>query len=305
MNKIITIIAIILFNATLNAQVDTISKQPNEIIEIYDVVAVYKESTDGRGQTRKYVSELKGEILNYDQSTGVLTFKGIDGKMYSFKSSEYKYFEYDKQFTKKVKNFVLRPRKTSQFEISAGIRASLINFNDNFSADDYYLSSEGGNVDLPKSIYLGFGKYFSRTHYLGLNGEIALQSYGEGYFSAGVRYCYQYDAYKRNVALYLPVELNYFRSNYELGFEVNDTVYVSSDYYYYPRNQIIEYSISAMSVSFGQGFSFIMNKKHSMAIELSLVKFFPFGTKFINLEQHSPNVRFSGSGLRLSFLYNI
>jgi hypothetical protein len=67
MNKVITIIAIILFNTTLNAQIDTIHKQPNEIIEIYDVVAVYKESTDGLGQARKYVSELKGEILNYDQ----------------------------------------------------------------------------------------------------------------------------------------------------------------------------------------------------------------------------------------------
>lgn len=308
MKTALTIIAVVLLNTVLHAQNDTISKEQNVIVEIYDVVAVYKESTDGRGRTRSYVSELKGEILNYDESTGVITFKGADGKMYSFKSDEYKYFQYDKEFTKKVKNVVLRTRKESEFEISAGIRASYINFNDNFSSDDYYMWSGGGNTDLPISFFLGAGKYFKREHYLGLNGEIALTSYGGGYFSAGIRYCYQYDAYKRNVAFYLPVELDYFRSRYDQNFQVNDTVIETSGggtTIYYPSDKNLEYSLSAVSISLGQGFGFIMNNKHSLAIELSLIKYFPFGTKFINLEQDAPDIRFSGSGMRLSFIYNI
>jgi hypothetical protein len=308
MKTIITIIAVVFLNTILLAQNDTIPKEQNEIVEVYDVVAVYKSTTDGRGRTRNYVSELKGEILNYDESTGVLTFKDKDGRIYSFKSDEYKYFEYDKEFTRKVKNFVLRPRKESEFEISAGFRASFINLNDNFSADDYYVWSGGGSSDLPISIFLGAGKYFGRRHYLGLNGEMALTSYGSGYISTGLRYCYQYDANKRNVAFYLPVELNYFRSNYDQNFQVNDTVIETSGggtSISYPSNKNLEYSLSAVSVSLGQGIGFIMNNKHSIAIELSLVKYFPFGIKFKDLEQESPNVRFSGNGFRLSLIYNI
>ena len=308
MKTIITIIAVVFLNTILLAQNDTIPKEQNEIVEVYDVVAVYKSTTDGRGRTRNYVSELKGEILNYDESTGVLTFKDKDGRIYSFKSDEYKYFEYDKEFTRKVKNFVLRPRKESEFEISAGFRASFINLNDNFSADDYYVWSGGGSSDLPISIFLGAGKYFGRRHYLGLNGEMVLTSYGSGYISTGLRYCYQYDANKRNVAFYLPVELNYFRSNYDQNFQVNDTVIETSGggtSISYPSNKNLEYSLSAVSVSLGQGIDFIMNNKHSIAIELSLVKYFPFGIKFKDLEQESPNVRFSGNGFRLSLIYNI
>lgn len=308
MKILITVISAVLFNTLIKAQNDTISKEQNEIVEVYDVVAVYKSTTDGRGRTRNYVSELNGEIINYDESTGVLTFKDKDGRMYSFKSDEYKYFEYDKEITKKVKKFDLRPKKDSEFEISAGFRAAFINFNDNFSADDYYVGSGGGSSDLPISIFLGVGKYFGREQYLGLNGEIALTSYGGGYLSTGLRYCYQYDGNKRNVAFYLPVELNYFRSNYDQYFQVNDTVIETSGggtSYYYPSDKKLEYSISAVSVSLGQGFGFILNNKHSLALEFSLLKYFPVGAKFTNLEKKAPNVRFTGNGFRLSLIYNI
>ena len=77
------------------AQNDTIPKEQNVTVEVYDVVAVYREHLDGRGRTRRFTSETKGEILKYDESTGVLTFKGIDGKMYSYKSDQYEYFQYN------------------------------------------------------------------------------------------------------------------------------------------------------------------------------------------------------------------
>lgn len=298
----------IFFSTILFAQNDSVPNTQDVVVEIYDVVAIYKETTDGRGRKRSYVSELKGEILNYDESTGVLTFKGDDGRMYSFKSEDYKYFEYDKEFTKKVKNFVLRPRKEKEFEISAGFRATFVNLNNNFTADDYYVWSGGGTTDLPLAIFLGAGKYFGRQHYLGLNGELAFTSYGSGYLSTGLRYCYQYDAYKRNTAFYLPVEIDYFRSGYDENFQVNDTVVEVSGggiTTYYPSDKNLEYSLSAVSVSLGQGFAFMMNNKHSIAIELSLIKYFPFGANFKDLDREAPDVRFSGNGMRLSLIYNI
>ena len=298
----------LLCSALMHAQNDTIQKEPTEIVEVFDVVAIYKETTDSRGRTRNFVSELKGEILNYDQSTGVLTFKDDQGRVYSLSSDEYKYFEYDKAFTKKVKKFVLHPRKEKEYEISAGFRTSFINLNDNFSADDYYVWSEGGISDLPVSIFLGVGKYFGRRHYVGVNGEVALSSYGNGYLSTGLRYCYQYDANKRNVAFYLPVELDYFRSNYDLRFQVNDTIVETTGagtIYYYPSDKDIEYSFSALSVSLGQGFGFMMSNKQSIAVELSLVKYFPFGGNFKNLNREEPRLRYSGNGIRISLIYKI
>lgn len=309
MKNVLLLFVLTLFCTLANAQKDTLTNEQNETVEIYDVVAVYKEGRDGRGNPRTYVSEIKGEILNYDETTGLITFKGADGRMYSFKSGEYKYFEYDKQFVKKVKKKKeLKPRKETEFEISAGFRATFINFNDNFSSDDYYVWSGGGTTDLPIALYVGAGKYLAREHYVGVNAEIALTSYGTSYFSGGLRYNYHYDGYKKNIAFYLPVEVDYFRANYDQNFQVNDTVVETSGggtTIYYPSDQNLEYTMSAVSLSLGQGFGFIMNNKHSLSIELSLIKYFPMGVKFRNLDRDAPDVRFSGSGMRLSLIYNL
>jgi hypothetical protein len=71
-------IIMVLISIGLDAQPDTNPEKPNTIVEVYDVVAVYREHLDGRGRVRQYTSEMKGEILKYDESTGVLTFKGTD-----------------------------------------------------------------------------------------------------------------------------------------------------------------------------------------------------------------------------------
>ncbi len=308
MKKIVVLFSIVFLCSQLNAQVDTISKDPTVKVEIYDVVAIYKEHQDGRGNTRQYTSELKGEILNYDATTGLLTFKGLDGRMYSFKSGDYKYFEYDKQFTSKVKNKQLNPRKESEFEFSAGIRASWLTFNDNFTEDDYYLNSNGGHFDLPVSIYLGAGKYFNRRHFAGASGELGVIVDGKNYFMGGLRYAYQYDAYKKNVAFYLPVELQYFNVKANSNFQVNDTVVdvqPGGTVYYYPSNADLNYRLNAFSVSFGQGFSFIMKNKHSIALELSFVRFFPFKPTYFDLDRDPPKTDFSGNGFRFSLIYNI
>lgn len=305
MKKTLLFILFISFCSMLQAQNDTTIINSNPNVEIYDVVAVHKQGTDGRGRVRHYVSEMKGEIINYDETTGVLTFKSLDGKMFSFQSEDYKYFEYDKTFTVKNKNKEIYPRKQDEVEISAGFRSTFINLNDNFTSDDYYLTSNGGTTDLPMALFVSAGKYFGREHYIGVSGELALISYGQNYLSAGLRYCYQYDAHKGNVAFYLPVELNFYKSNYTQSFQVDDTTFTDAfGSFYYPSNQDMEFSISASSISLGQGFSFIMKNKHALSVELALVKYFPFQTTY-NTTQDAPNVQYSASGMRLSVLLNL
>ena len=305
MKTVLLIFNLLLFYTAIQAQNDTIAPSTLSNVEIYDVVAVHKQGTDGRGRVRHYVSEMKGEILNYDESTGVLTFKSLDGKLFSFKSEEYKYFVYDKEFVTKNKQMTIYPRKQDEFEITAGFRTTFINFNDNFTTDEYYLNSNGGTTDLPIALYAGAGKYFGRTHYLGINGEIALYSYGQNYVSAGLRYCYQYDAHKGNIAYYLPVELNFFKSSYSQSFQVNDTTfYDGGNSYFYPSYEDLDFSITASSLSLGQGFSFIMKNKHALTVELALVKYFPFNITYATT-QESPNVQYSGSGMRLSVMLNL
>lgn len=301
-------IFLLIMNHHLVSQNDTITNSPDELVEIYDVVAIYKQVTDGRGRTRSFVSELKGEILNYDESTGVLTFKDRSGKMYSFNSNQYKYFEYDKEFRKKVKKVVLHERKENEFEFSLGLRASFINLNDNFNGDNHFISSGGGSTDLPIALTISAGKYVERKHYIGAIGEIPLVSYGNKYFSAGIRYAYQYDAYKKNVAFYVPIELGYLRSNYDQTFQTNDTTVTvypgGGTSMIYPSNESLNYDISAISLSLGQGFGFILRNKHSFSLELSLIKYFPTNTRFIEANQ-LPDVNFTGSGIRFSLAYNI
>ena len=305
MKTLSTIITLILFSSNLNAQSDTARIAQNIIVEIYDVVVVNRETTDGRGNVRKYSTEIKGEIINYDATTGVLTFKDLEGKIYSFKSGDYKYFEYDKEFTKKVKekNFVLRPRKETEFEFSIGFRPTYSNFRDNLTPDDYYIWSEQMVRNGPMSLYLGFGKYFSRQHYAGINAEIAFNDVSRGYFASGFRYCYQYDRNKRNIALYVPIEASYARGNYDESFTVKDSISLPNTTSTHTEN--LEFSLSSLSLSIGHGFGFITNKKKSLALEISLLKYFPLGINYKNLEKTPPNVRFTAGGIRATFVFNI
>lgn len=308
MKGIITLTLMFILSLGINAQVDTLQKDPTKKVEVYDVVAVYKEHRDGRGNVQRFTSELKGKILSYDASTGLITFKGIDNKMYSFRSGEYKYFEYNKEFTTKVKNTQLYPRKENEYEFSGGIRASMLIFNNNFTTDDYYLNSNGGYFDLPVSIYLGAGKYFKSRHFVGVCGELAVIVDGKNYFNGGLRYTYQYDANKRNVALYIPIELQFLHVKTYSQFQTTDTNFVAGSggqSYSYPSNLNVDYKLNAFSFSLGQGFSFIKKNKHSIALELSFVRYFPLKLTYINLDREPPKTDFTGNGFRFSLIYNI
>lgn len=252
---------------------------------------------------------LKGEILSFDSETGFMVFKDTKGVKYSLGREEYDRFIENKVFTVKKKGASeIKARKENEFEFSGGFRISLLSFNDNFDADDYYLNSNGGVTDLPLSIHLGVGKYMSRKHFIGASGELAMTSYGKKYFAAGARYAYQYDSYKRNVALYIPVELQFFSCQYDQRYQVADTVIENqggSIITYYPSDLDVDYTLRAASFSLGQGLSFIMNNKNSIALELSFVKFFPFTPSYIGLDRNPPKMSLTGHGFRFSLIYNI
>ncbi len=85
----------------------------------------------------------------------------------------------------------------------------MISFNSDFTTDDnFYRGPTGAYSYLNSSIRAGVGKYFNRQNYAGINADIGLTGLKNSY-SAGFRYTYQYDGYKKNVAFYIPIELKY------------------------------------------------------------------------------------------------
>jgi hypothetical protein len=303
MKKLLMCITLALINHALYAQIDTIPKEQNIKIEVYDVVAVYKESTDGRGQTRKYVSELKGKILNYDESTGVLTFKGNDGKMYSFKSGDYKYFEYDKEFTSKIKHVVILPRKDSGFEFSAGISAGYFKINHNFTADDFYMSGFQSGADIPICLKLGASKYLNKNSLVGLTAEYALLIDDNSYFNVGARYQYLYNPNK-NSAFYFPVELKFSRYQFNSQYQTSDTTYIDDLNWEYPSRSDTKVALNNLELNIGQGLSFALKNKKTLSLELMLVKQFVLSQTFKNVAEFPPKSKFGVNGLKLSVFMN-
>jgi hypothetical protein len=303
MKSVFAMIILVLISIGLDAQPDTNPEKPNTIVEVYDVVVVYREHVDGRGRVRQYTSELKGEILNYDESTGVLTFKGIDGKIYSLKSGEYKYFQYDKEFRSKSKQHVLHPRKDSGYEFSAGFSAGFILISDNFTADDYYLSGWGSGINFPGSVKLGLSKYLNKNSLGGLTAEYAMLTFDKTYFNIGARYQYLYDLSK-NTSLYFPAELNFSRYQFETQYVTNDTTFIDPFSWTYPTYVETEISINALELNVGQGLSIALKNKRSVSLELMMIKQFTLTTRFRNSSSLTPKSDLGITGVKLAVLMN-
>jgi hypothetical protein len=303
MNKIITFLAIAFFNMASYAQNDTILKEQNVTVEVYDVVAVYREHLDGRGRTRRFTSETKGEILKYDESTGVLTFKGIDGKMYSYKSDQYEYFQYNKEFTsKKKKQFVLNPRKDSGFEISAGLSAGFLNIPTGFQVDENYVGGISSGFEVPVCIKAGVSKYLNKNSLVGLTAEYSLLSSESSYFNAGARYQYLYNP-KKNAAFYFPVELKFSHYQTDHYYQYNDTVYTDNGSFW-PKDLDAEITINALELNFGQGVSFALKNKRSLSLELMLLKQFILSEKLEIPSNVAPKTDYGVNGMKLSLFMN-
>lgn len=247
---------------------------------------------------------LKGEILSFNENNGVLIFKGIDGKKYTFTTNDYSSYEEKVAFPVK-KAFVLKPRKETGLEFHLGFSASLQNMNSSIQADDYFIEQDLGIGGYAMGIKGGVGNYLNRQNYIGASVEFGLNDYPKNFFSAGVRYFYQYDGYKRNVAFYLPIEAHFTSMKYDGNISTSDTNFVDGNgSWTYPSTVAYTSQFSCISLSVGQGVSFIMNNKKSIGIELSFAKYFVLSSRITGLKQE-PNTSFSPNAIKLSLLYHI
>lgn len=263
--------------------------------QTYDVVYM----KDGR--------VLYGEILNFEMKDGDITFKDRYGRMYSITREEYRYFIEDKPFKVKQKDTIVNARKFNETEFEIGISAAYYSYNHTFTKDNYFLQStwNGSAALIPVNIHLGFGKYFKRTFYAGIDADLGVVTSAKQAFQIGLTGRYQYDSHKSNVAKYVSLSLAYQTLVADIGYEVADSI---------DHNGVMEYpgqiqrDIILRGVNFGvgHGFQFQFLNMRSMNLEINLFK--QFGTKgnLVNQDSaHTPSSTFSAFGLRLMLAYHL
>ena len=249
-----------------------------------------------------------GEILSFNEESGGLVVKDQGGKKYFLAKEDYKYFVEDHVIAaKQKKKRDILPRKTEELEFSIGLSAGNVNHNQRLITDDYFLQAFTTVQNIPMCFNASVGKYFTRRHYIGATTELAFASYGTRYFNFGVRYAHQYDGFKNNVGLYLPIELVFNTQNLpEINYEVNDSVLLSGTYFS-PTTGTTDISMNSMVLSLGQGIAFHMNNKKSISFEFSLQKYFVMNHRFYNqvtLKQ-DPSIELNPSGFKLLLRYNL
>lgn len=80
---------------------------------------------------------LYGEIIEFDQKDGDLTFKDEYNRKYSLSRQMYDYFEEDVTFQKRMRDTLVRPRKIDEFDFSIGISQFMAGTDNGFIPDDY------------------------------------------------------------------------------------------------------------------------------------------------------------------------
>lgn len=259
--------------------------------DVYDVIYLKKGGV------------LKGEIMSFDEPTGGIVFKDLQGRTYSFSREEYSYFKENQVFERKKKKTPaeIHPRKENEFEFGIGLSANFLTINEDFTSDDYYIQGSNGSAELPSCFDVSFGKYFSRKHYFGVTGDIELSA-GGSYFAGGGRYMHQYDANKGNVGLYIPIELKYTQFKSDLQYATSDTTFIPGGYEY-PTREVLELNMNTMALSLGHGFAFILNNKKSMMLEVAVVKHFVMSSSFPD-EALDPKATFSAVAFRFGAKFN-
>jgi hypothetical protein len=248
---------------------------------------------------------LRGQILIFEEKDGDLTFQDVYGRKYSITREEYKYFE-ENQFVKERKSkndTIVKVRKENQFEFSVGLTYGSYVPTTTFKSDSYYLQNYNNSSYFPISLQLGVGKYFNRKNFLGANLNYALISGGSPTINANLRYQFQYDAYKRNTACYIPVEFGYHSLNYYTSFLVNDTLDLGQNSWTEQLNTNVK--ISSLNLGIGHGFNFMMKNTRSIALELLIYKYFTMSQKFEALPNGAPEYKVDAIGAKLAVFVNI
>lgn len=285
----ILLITVLIFLQQSNVFGQTKPKKP----VVYDIVHL------------KTGKVLYGEILEFDQKDGDLTFRDEYNRKYSFSREMYDFFEEDVTFQKRVRDTLVRPRKIDEFSFSIGLTQFAAGADNGFVADNYYLSSSGNGYffDLPICLTVGVGKYLNRQHFVGLKADMKLLSGLNHFYSIGANYQFQYDGMKSNVAKYIPIRLNYGVRSSEEWVNVPDmTVPPLAN----TVQEKFDVNMSSIGLEFGHGFSFIGQNKHSFNLEFCFFKNIVLQQTVTPLPLGSagPQFNFSQAGAKLSLSFN-
>lgn len=299
MKLILTLLSVVVLSMAAQAQRDTVIVDSVYYVK-YDVVHLADKSSK------------RGTILSFDTNSGLIVIKDDYGRTYSYLPNQYTSYERDvlyKVRKKNKKNKVHLPRKENEWEFTAGLSAKFSFIYYDFVPDSYYLNAPDDVGPYLLAATLGAGKYFTRRHYVGLNSEIGLlRSPNESYFNIGARYCFQYDANKRNIATYIPLEVKYHHYSGDIDYSIDDTVFnysAGSGYsWQYPSTAPIDYRFNTIGFSIGHGFGFILSDKHSLNLELFVRKEYMISKRFVDATHGDPQGDFSFFTYGFSLLFN-
>jgi hypothetical protein len=266
--------------------------KPKQVV-VYDIVHL------------KTGKVLYGEIIEFNQKDGDLTFRDNYNRNYSLSREMYDYFEENVTYSKRIRDTLVRPRKTDEFSFMLGITQFAAGTDNGFVADDYYIWSSGNGYfyDLPICMTVGAGKYLNRQHFIGLKADVKLLSELDQFYSIGANYQFQYDGMKSNVAKYIPIRVNYGVRSSEESVDIQNLTLppITNNI-----QQTFDITMSSIGLEFGHGFSFIGNNKHSWNLEFCFFKNMVLRQAISpqSLGGSVPNFNFSQAGAKLSLSFN-
>ena len=232
--------------------------KPKQVV-VYDIVHL------------KTGKVLYGEIIEFNQKDGDLTFRDNYNRNYSLSREMYDFFEENVSYNKRVRDTIVRPRKSDEFSFMLGLTQFAAGTDNGFVPDDYYIWTSGNGYfyDLPICMTVGAGKYLSRQHFVGLKADVKLLSGLDQFYSIGANYQFQYDGMKSNVAKYIPIRVNYGVRSSEESVDIQDLTMPPMTN---NIQQNFDVTMSSIGLEFGHGFSFIGNNKHSWNLEFCFFK---------------------------------
>lgn len=247
---------------------------------------------------------LFGEIIEFNQKDGDLTFKDQYNRTYSLSREMYDYFEEDKIYQQRIKNVdsLVRPRKIDEFDFHVGLNTLMAGYDQGFVADDYYLQSysNGMYYYIPICLSLGAGKYFHRQHYLGASLDLKAIGDPSMFSQYNANYRFQYDAMKNNVARYIPLTIGFQRQTDLEYFDVSDMTMPPAPT---TVTKQFETTVSSLNLGIGHGFSFIGKDLHYFNLEILIYKGLWAKHSMISNELLLPSLNYqtAGAQLKLSF----
>ena len=248
---------------------------------------------------------LFGEIIEFNQKDGDLTFRDQYNRMYSLSREMYDFFEEDKIYQKRVKNvdFLVRARKIDELDFHVGLNTLFAGTDPGFKPDDYYLSSNQNGMFYytPICLSLGFGKYIHRQHYLGLSTDLKALGDPAIFSQYNFNYRFQYDAMKNNVARYIPITLSYQNLADNETFQVPD---LTMPPFPSTMEKTFETNVSSLNLGIGHGFSFIGKDLHYFNLEILIYKGLFTKHTLVTNELTLPNLNYQTAGAQLKLSYH-